>query len=195
MIAEKPMQLPAADVIARHCKLSDPAQALLARGQPADAYIALLQQNQLLADAIRFMAYRLPRREAVWWGALCLWEADRVKPSAPTMAALQAVVDWLRDPTEDTRRSTEAAAAAAGLEMPSGNLAYAVFFTGGSLSAPELPEVVPDPQLTPKMIANAVLLASWSLPADQSAAMQRRFLSMAGEVLRNGAGCPPLAKP
>lgn len=184
---------PLAEIIARDCTLSDAARALLVDDQSAEAYVALLSANRLYADGLRFMAHRLPKRAALWWGCLCVWEIDRPEPSPATSATLQAVVDWIREPSEKHRRAADTAAEVAGLDSPAGALAQAVFLSGGSMSLPGLPAVAPDPLLTAKMVAHAVLLASWSTLPDQWDQCQRRFLSMAGEVVRNGAGLPPPA--
>lgn len=183
--------LPAAAEIARAIKLTESARALLKEGHLAGQYQALLRQKGLLADAIRFTAASLPRRSAVWWGCLCLWERQRSEADAVAAAALQATVAWVMDPTDARRRAAGEVARAAGLGTPAGGLAQAVFFCGGSLSRPGLPIVAPDPTLTAKTVAAAILLASRQAPAKQVAEFQKRFLDLAQEM---AATDPPWMK-
>src|SRR5262249_61133554 len=100
--------------IANQADLGDEARGLLRDDLTADAYVARLRERGLWADAIRFLAHRLPKREAVWWGCLCAWKVSRPNPPEKEAAGLQAAVRWVREPTEDNRRTAEAAGTAAG---------------------------------------------------------------------------------
>jgi hypothetical protein len=174
--------LPMADAIAGPVQLSAEARTLLREGQLAGAFQALLRRQGLLADAIRFTAAYLPRRSAVWWGCLCLWERQRTESTAAATAALQATVAWVLDPTDARRRAAGEAAQAAGPGTPAGQLAQAVFCCGGSLAPPGLPIVSPSASLTPNGVAGAILQASRQAPARQHADWQKRFLDLAQEL-------------
>jgi hypothetical protein len=168
--------------VCRHVQLSDEARKYLFEEQTAPQFLSLLIKNGLYEDALRFVAYDLGKREAVWWGCLCLWEAYRPSPPPTIDAALQAVVAWVQQPEEPQRREADAAGKAAGVNTPAGMLAEAVYCSGGSISLPDLPEVEPDEWLTAQMVAAAVVLASKSKGPEQKVALQRRFLVVAGEV-------------
>lgn len=190
---------PGAADICKQFELGEDARGLLDAEDDADHFLSVLIENRLFTDAIRFTAYRFSKREAVWWGCLCAWEVSRPKPTAQVTAALQACARWVGEPSEEGRLAAEAASDAA-LGTPAGNLALAVFLSGGSISGPRSPAIAPGPLLTAKLVAEGVLLASRLVAPDQTAACQRRFLGMAAEIsagqvpvapgLRKAAGTP-----
>src|SRR5262249_28303423 len=105
-LTEQPV---AAREIARHLYLSEEARQLLRDEPKADIYVTMLLQQGLDQDALRFLAYRLPKREAVWWGALCAWKGLRPNPPEADEAALHSAVLWVRDDSEANRRVAEVA--------------------------------------------------------------------------------------
>lgn len=179
--SRKPPEPPKAAAICEQFKLGEDARELLEPDDSAEYYLSALIENGLFTDAIRFTAYRLSKREAVWWGCLCAWEACRPKPTPAVSAALHACTVWVREPSEENRYTAEAARDAA-LGTPAGHLALAVFLSGGSISRPELPPVAPNPGLTARLVAEAVLLASRLVPPSETSTCQRRFLGIAAEI-------------
>lgn len=142
---------------------------------------------------MRFLAHALPRRTAIWWGCLCLWQVARPEPAEAMRAALAVAVRWVQEPSEDNRRAADAPARAAGLGTAARCLAKAVFWSGGSLAPPHFPPVVPKPFLTAKAVAGAVLLAAaHSGPADVRRLRRREFLAVGREV---AVGKVPWAPP
>jgi hypothetical protein len=177
-------QVATATEVAAECPLSDEAQKLLTHGQSPNTYLGALIQRGFYNDALRFSAYKLARREAVWWGALCLWERMRPRPNSAQEAALQAIVGWVQNPGDESRRAAEAAGRKAGINSPIGILALAVYFSEGSISLPGCPDVQPDPHATAQQVAAAVVLAA-RMPAGDATSpedAQRRFLVLAANV-------------
>jgi hypothetical protein len=168
--------------IATDAKLTAPARAVLADVNDPSLFLAQLIDKRLHADAVRFMAHRLPRAASVWWGCLCVWELSRAAPSPTAEAILKCIMDWLREPTEELRREAEKLADSAGADTPAGMLALAVFMTGDSIAPPKLPPVAPKPHLAASLVASAVLMASRSGVAGE-AVLQRQFLVIARDVL------------
>lgn len=186
----RPASEPAkAAAICKQFEPSEGARELLQADDSAASYLSALLENQLFTDAIRFTAYRLSKREAVWWGCLCAWQVCRPKPTPAESAALRACAVWVKEPSDDNRRPTEAVGNAA-LGTPAGTLALAVFLSGGSLSGPGLPPVAPQPGLTGRLVSEAVLLASRLGPPGQTAASQRRFLGIAAEMSTSTFAAP-----
>lgn len=177
--SSKPPEPPKAAAICAQFELGEDACALLEPDDSADYFLTTLIENRLFVDALRFTAYRFSKREAVWWGCLCAWEVCRPKPKQVVSTALQACALWVKDPSEENRRATQAAGDAA-LGTPAGSLALATFLSGGSMSEPNLPVVEPGPLLTAKLVAEAVLHASRQVP--ETPACQRRFLGIASEI-------------
>jgi hypothetical protein len=128
-------------------------------GSAPREYFERLCREEQYDLAIEFLAHALPARAAAWWGCLCLWNVARPAPPPPVDAALAAALGWVLDPTEEQRRAAESAAADAD-DLPAGHLAQAVFFSGGSLIAPNLPVVEPPPFHAQRAVAGAILLAA-----------------------------------
>jgi len=170
---------------AEHCPLSEEARAVLAPDLTSEQYLARLISGEQYSDAIRFAAYCLPKRDAVWWGTLCLWEAYRTEAEEPIEASVHAVFEsliaWIQDPNETNRRMVETAGRDAGITTPPGQLAMAAFFSEGSISLPGQPEVEPKPWYTAKNVASSVLAASKiNRPTDPTTS-QRAFLVLVAE--------------
>ncbi len=100
---------------------------------PLEFLDALIAQERF-ADAIHFLAHAIPKREAVWWGCLCIKLAGGENLSPKELAALTAAVRWALRPEEEYRAAAKEPAEAAGFEAPAGNLALAVQFSGGYAS-------------------------------------------------------------
>jgi hypothetical protein len=96
-----------------------------------------------------------------------------------------AVLRWVDNPEDDTiRRAAGDMAQAEVRSSPAKMLANAVFFSGGSLSAAELPGVQPAPDVCAKLAGAAVLSAMYQT-ADAKAAL-RQALSI-GEAIVTGS--------
>src|ERR1035438_5097774 len=81
--------------ISAAAELGEEALALLRPDlQPPD-YITLLMDNRLFADAVRFLAHALPKREAVWWGWVCARRTAGDNPPPKIKGALDATEKWI----------------------------------------------------------------------------------------------------
>jgi hypothetical protein len=162
--------------------LSENATKLLAPQMTSRQFFDALAAVPALADdAVRFLAAALPKREAVWWGVLCLKEG-LPRPLDPTAAkALATAAAWVKEPSEANRRAAGAAAEAAGYGTPAGCAAAAAFWSGGSLNPPHLPPVPPKEELTGTAVSGAILLATIVVPPAPAAA-KARFLALGAEV-------------
>jgi hypothetical protein len=123
-------------------------------------YAGHLLASRRPADAIVFLAYLLPRREAVWWGRQCV--AAMLGPRADT-AAFHAAEEWVRAPDEALRR--------AALDIGNGGdrtsattwLALAAGWSGGSMIGPEHAAVLPPLSSCAKAVNAAIVLAACTL--------------------------------
>ena len=107
---------------------------------PADDAPPLDYARRLLGSArptsaIVFLAYLLPRREAVWWARQCVGAI--LGPRADD-DALRAAEAWVRAPEEESRRSALAIGGAADQALPTTWLALAAAWSGGSMTAPDV---------------------------------------------------------
>jgi hypothetical protein len=171
-----------ADQVCKHFQLSPEGRKLLRPGQAPPAFLGLLFANDLFRDAIYFLAYLMPKREAVWWGSLCVWQQSRPEPPAEVGDALEAAVRWVREPNEANRRAAQEAGERAGAATPAGALALGVFWSGGSLSRADLPAVPPPAELTQSAVASAVLTAAAQGDSAQMSQRYRQFLHLGIEV-------------
>jgi hypothetical protein len=171
-----------AAAVSKMATQSDKALALLKEGQATRAFFDLLMEKQHHLDAIRFLAAALPKQEAVWWACLCARQAHGASTPAKVMAAVQATEKWVREPNEENRRATFAAAEAAELKTPAGCAAMAAFWSGGSLGPPHTPVVPPGEQLTAHGVAGAVLMAAVLTEPEKAPEKHTRFLAIGQEV-------------
>ena len=137
----------AREVVSR-AALSDEALGLVSDDQAPQSFLDLLMEHGLHLDAIRFLAQAVVKRAAVWWALRCVTEVAGPELPAAKAKALEAARAWVIDPSEENRRACWAAAEAAEIGSPAGCTAMAAFFSGGSLSLPDLPAVPPGEDLT-----------------------------------------------
>ncbi|MGO9232648.1 MAG: DUF6931 family protein [Methylocella sp.] len=132
-------------------------------------YTRTLLTSSRPADAIIFLAYLLPRREAVWWALQCV--RAMLGASADDDDALRAADAWVRAPDEDNRRAALAAGNAGDPRAATTWLAFAAGRSGGSLSPPDQ-RPMPAPPTACAMAANtAVMMAACA--GDPRAVVQR----------------------
>jgi hypothetical protein len=179
---------PAATLAAR-VKLSDEARALLRPEWSAQQYLEALLGAGHLVDAIRFLAWALPRREAVWWACQCIRAAGRATAVSAVSAegaaedpALAAAEKWAASATEDHRRAAFDAGEALKFETPAALAALAAFWSGGSLAPPKLPVVPPAEKLCPETVGTVVVLVGVVQEPEKAQEKYRAFLQLGDDV-------------
>lgn len=184
------LRAPRAGAIVTHFELSDEAMAVFDHGASSATALAALMEAGCDSDAIRFLAFGLPQRQAVWWGCLCARETLPEQPEPTELRALAAAEAWVFQPTEENRRAAMAAAEAAGFDTPASWSAVGAFWSGGSMSPPGQPVVPPGEDLTGKAISGAVLLALGRHDPLAAPARLREFLSWGIDIANGGRGRP-----
>jgi hypothetical protein len=179
----RPSVLPVREFMS-FCRLSPAALVRVRPEATLRELFDVLRKHGHDADAIQVLPHLLPRRAAIWWGAMWAWHAHRPEPSAACASALEATLNWIYDPSEENRRATEAPARAAGMTSSAGCLAWACFWSDGSMTPPELPIVTPPPQVAPVVVGGAVLLACVERNALQYLEHYRRALELGEEIAR-----------
>jgi hypothetical protein len=168
---------------ARHAALGDEAKELISSDLTPSRYLDALASRGLWADAVRFLASALPKREAVWWALLCARQAHGESPKEGIAEALDAAHRWVVEPDEAKRRAAEAAAGKAGAGTPAGCTALAAFWSEGSLGPPNLETVVlPPDYLTARGVAGAVLFAAVMAEPEHAPEKLERFLALGKDV-------------
>jgi hypothetical protein len=172
----------AAAEAAKAAPLEPPAQALLRAEHSPRQYLDALDKAGHLPDAARFMAFALPRREAVWWATQCVRQVPALTADEKAAAALAAAEAWAADPADDNRRKAFAAAEAAGFDQPASCAALAAFLTEGSLSPAHLQPVPAPSHAGPAAAAAAVVLAALSTEPEKGDEKFRKFLALGSDV-------------
>jgi hypothetical protein len=163
-------------------ELSNEAKALLGADEPEPpAFVGQLVEGELYADAVRFLAHALPKRESVWWAWVASRNAAGAEPAPLIKSALEATERWIVQPTEEHRRAAMAAGEAAEFGTAAGCAALAAFMSGGSMAPPENPAVPPGEFMTAKAVAGSVTLAAVTKP-DQMKAQFTEFVRVGLEV-------------
>lgn len=142
---------------------------------PAAFFERLAQDHPL--DAITFLAHALPRYECIVWGARGLLETDAVNRRDPLMTA---VMRWIDNPDDTLRRAIQGLVELETKSTPVAMLANAVWLSGGSLSDPELPAVLPPDHVCAKLAGGALVMGAYTVK-DPAAAMQR-MLTIGREI-------------
>jgi hypothetical protein len=161
-----------------------PAVRAIAYGNvtPVDAIEQLSASGELL-EAIQFMARWLTKREAIWWGAMCLWQSRRPQMSAPAEGALQAIVLWVLDPNEEQRYLVREKSSLVKATEPVSALALALYFSGGSISKPGLPVVEPEADATADTIAKMLRSIAARVPNYRQNEAYQQFLRIGMEIV------------
>jgi hypothetical protein len=134
----------------------------------------------MYSEALRFLAFALPPREAVWWACLCV-RLTRPDLPAPQEQAVNAAVRWVIEPTEPHRQAAEPLAATS---SSAGYAAKAVAWTGGSLLPPSLKPLKPGPALPHEAALAAVSLAVTAAAPDKVSQARRHALALGLHVAR-----------
>ncbi len=175
-----------------------------AAAPPADDSVPLDYARALLAspsptDAIVFIAHLLPRREAVWWAIQCVWGMLGARADDDSLRAAEA---WARAPDEHNRRAALAACSAGDQRAPTTWLAFAVGWSGGSVTPPDKDPMPAPPSACALAVNAAVLLAATAgdplavVPRIKSCADAGIRFADGGEATVTGSRVPaPRARP
>ena len=167
-----------ASELCQHFELGQEALTLLGDDPDAGAFLERLLAGEYYDDAVRFLAHALPKREAVWWGCLCLGYALNLGSDSQIPAALQIAVRWVVDPSELNRRAAESAGEGTQLTTPIGCVAMAAFWSGGRTQPPVSHGVSPPEFRTAKAVADGILLAAAQGVPTQVANRLRQSLAL-----------------
>lgn len=157
--------------VTRLVDLSADAKAFLLPELSPQGYLDLMVQAELVGDAIRFLAFALPVREAIWW-ACVVTNASLPSRTDIEAACLQKAAAWVYAPNDQRRRACLAAAEAAGLEGAAAYAALAVFWSGGSLAPEGMADAPAHPSLGAIGAGASILLA---LTSGEPLALRDRF--------------------
>jgi len=162
--------------LCERAELKEDAKALLKDEHTPRQFLELLIGKELFLDAIRFLAFALPKREAVGWGCLCVRHSLGTEDASKISEAHMAVERWVSNPDEANRRAAKIAVDKEGLKNPSASLALAAFFSGGSIAPANLAPVAPADHLTPQFVAGAIIISAVKNQPEKAPEKYRVFL-------------------
>jgi hypothetical protein len=165
-------------------RIGEEAERLLESDPSPREFQETLIARELFPDAIRFLAYRLPKPKAIAWAVRCLHKVSAELPAGEA-AALEAVERWLGDASDENRRAAQAAAEAAQFEGGASWVAMAVFWSGGSMAPPDQAAVPPPAGLTAEAVSAALTIAAIGDEPKLAPDVNRAFLADGLEDVRD----------
>lgn len=135
---------------------------------------------------VSFLAAALPRAEAIAWAGACLAPlANAEGYPKERRNLLELALRWIDEPNDEFRRTAFAEAELEEQDTPEKLLNYAIFFSGGSISDPELDPVNTDPTITGNLVAGAIQSAA-VLNRDETDAFLDKALDLGEKVAQTG---------
>lgn len=183
-----------AQEICSHADLSAQAHAFLLPDLSPQGFLSLLVEDENVGDAIRFLAFALPVREAIWW-AYAVAKTSIATPDEKEQLCLERTAAWVYEPNETRRRSCMDCAEEAKFTGAAAYAALAVFWSGGSLAPEGMPDADPDPKLGPIGVGASVLL---SITSGSPSTLVDRFktaVARAVNIANGGNGWLPGERP
>ena len=162
-------------------------------GIPPAQFVAELVAAKRFEEAVQFMAFALPPREAVWWACLCARTALRDPVPPEIAAAVNAAETWVRQPTDENRRAAMASAQATNFQSPAAWAAVAAFWSGGSMAPPNVPDVLAPAHLLGCAVTGAVALTAVVTEPQFADQKRARFVAAAVDIANGGNGRAMLA--
>ena len=161
--------------------------------RPVDL-IGRLLAEQHFASAVTFLSHCLQKNVAIIWCYDCLSDLP-VSWSQQELQVLGRVESWLREPSQERRRQHGNDLHSLGVMSPVGWLGQAVFWSGGSITAPDTPDVSAAPGLFGQAVSGAVQLAGLVNDARDSSELYPRFINLGIELVKGVKEAQPPAAP
>ncbi len=168
-----------------YLELAKDVQSLSHSTPTAEELIESLVVEEKFLDALRIRAYLLPKRDAVWWGCLCVRD-ELDEPLEPEQElAVAAAESWVTDPTEELRREAESKSNDVGSKGAGGLLALSAFWCEGTIGPADGPEIPGDDRLVCQGVAAALITAAYLGDAKKANNRLTAFLKK-GQAVADG---------
>jgi hypothetical protein len=132
-------------------------------------------------ESATLMAFCLQPRQAVWWAHECLLALPELLTDQDRKM-LGLIAAWVAEPDEPHRYAALDAGMAEQVRSPGGWLVLGAGWSGGSMSGPGLPAVVPPRYLMGRALNAGVHSALARVPQDRRRRMLDHYVGI-GEVL------------
>ncbi|MFK0573524.1 DUF6931 family protein [Endozoicomonas sp.] len=144
--------------------------------------LSSLLKDDHFGSAVSFLSHCLKKDFAIAWGYACLIHVP-VSWSQQEMDVLGNIKSWLREPTDKHRRFHEKNLHSLGVKSPVAWLGQALFWSGGSITPEDAPDVSPSPGLLGQAISGAVQLAGLVEDGSHSSKLYPRFINLGIRVV------------
>ncbi len=145
--------------------------------------------------AIAFIAFLLPRREAVWWGVQSVRMLAPGTAATPAFAAADA---WVRASDEGHRQAALRLGTDGDKRLSESWLAMAASHAGGNIAPRGVDPIPAPPQITPVAVKAAIILALAEKPALEQAGLGEVVVEAGLRFAEGGEltfGAPAARKP
>ena len=146
-----------------------------------------LEKGGYYAKAIKFLAYGLPKREAIWWAYLASEALEKDNDDPIAQETLTLIETWVREPQEAKRRHAGKLAQALEYYTPSSWTAMAIFWSGGSITPENRPTVEASDEMCAEAVSNAIVISGQKL-STHHAENYSRFLRQGLHIAMGGNG-------
>lgn len=150
------------------------------------AYLAGLRASPTPEDAVSFLAYALGRREAVWWAAQGVRLLADIHAGAED-APLKAAEAWVREPDDLNRREALRLGMTGNRRLATSWVALAAGWSGGNIAPGPGAVVAATPEMTPKAVRTAILVALATVTARDRAGRLQACVDAGLPMLRGPA--------
>ncbi len=166
----------------------DQEKQLLAEHASSCDYLQALIKNEYYPEAVTFLAYALPKREATWWACLCARACLTEQSEVTDIKAIERAEAWVYKPNHENSQINFQAASATAFKTAAGWASMAAFWSGDNISPVEGNVVVPARDLTAKAVVGAVMLAAVNHGKDQVKENYLHFLRQGIDIACGGDG-------
>jgi len=173
-------------------ELTQEGRALLDDKVSPDAFLDLLLEHGHLPDAIRLLAFALPKREAVWWACQCVRECLPDDAPPKLVEAVKAAEAWVYKPSEETRWAAKEPAERAGFDKAAAWAAMGAFWSSGSMVPAHLPAMAPGPTFVGMAVSGAILMGAAQREPKTAMERYRQFIAYGVDIANGGTGKPRL---
>lgn len=179
--------------VCQRFELQNEVKMILKETDTPASFFEKLIQGEHYIDAVRFLAYGMPKRESIWWSYLCAYQVEKAididkNKLCLIIKILEGVKRWVYNPNEEDRFAVKEAAEALQFKASSSWVAMAVFWSGGSVNPPEDPKVEPGKYLTAQAVAGAISLAAVLYNPEKAKEKYKRFLEQGINIANGGNG-------
>jgi len=177
-----------ASEIATKIELSDGAKTILKDELSPAQFMSVLIDQQFYTDAVLFLAFSLPKREATWWACLCAKGGLKDKAKPEDLKAMELAEAWVYRPTNENCQVTMKAAEATAFQTSAGWAAVAAFWSGDNISTVAGITTPPGDELTGKAVNAAELLAASMQEPEKVNDYHQLFLKQGIDIACGGDG-------